>query len=128
MPGHVAFRGFRMRPLTTFHLPYPDVRAARTALAAGAVAGLVVIAACTDVGNKSITAPPAPRAATTSSGGFGQAKLLTLCVDPASPLGTYTFVNTKLNRSVAQDGFSSALPGNGFFYNGNWYDPGDGGD
>jgi hypothetical protein len=104
----------------------------RIALAAGAVAGLVVIAACTDTG-KTITAPSSIRNASIGTGNFGQAKTLTLCVDATSPTGTYTFVTTQLNRSKTQGGFPGdgdgiALTGNGTFFGGTWYDPGDGGD
>ncbi|MFN2603584.1 MAG: hypothetical protein ABR582_12615 [Gemmatimonadaceae bacterium] len=117
-----------MRLVPSFHLSYPDVRALRIALAAGAVAGLVVTAACTDnSASKAITGPGGPRNATIGSGGFGQAKSLTLCVDASSPPGTYVFKNIALNRSFAQDSYNLALDGNGFWDGTYWNDPGDGG-
>src|SRR5258707_5606980 len=130
MAGLLLFRGFAMRLVPSFRLSYPDVRALRIALAAGAVAGLVVIAACTDNGgSKAITAPGGVRNATIGSGGFGQAKTLTLCVDDVtSPGGTYTFKNAFLNRSFAQDSYNNALSGNGFWDGTYWNDPGDGGE
>ena len=118
-----------MRLMPSFHLSYADVSAARVALAAGAVAGLVVIAACTDGASKAITAPPqSARSAVIASGGFGQAKSLNLCLDASAPAGTYTFRNIALNRSFAQDSWSNALAGNGFWDGAFWNDPGDGGD
>src|SRR5260221_3247080 len=133
MPGLLLFRGFAMRLVPSFHLSFPDVRALRIALAAGAVAGLVVIAACTDNGGKSITAPGGLRNATIGSGGFGQAKTLTLCVDASSPAGTYVFHNIALNRGQGgppphDPTYNQALDGNGFFDGTYWNDPGDGGD
>src|SRR6266571_2343729 len=135
MPGLLLFRGFAMRLVPSFHLSYPDVRALRIALASGAVAGLVVIAACTDTGGKSITAPTSIRKASIGSGGFGQAKKLTLCLDASAPTGVYTFVNTAYNRSRIQppgypgDGDGLALLGNGSHPSGPpSYDNGDGGD
>ena len=124
-----------MRLVPSFHLSFPDVRALRIALASGAVAGLVVVAACTDTGGKTITAPSASnlRNATIASGGFGHAKLLTLCVsnDVGTPGGTYTFRNIKLNRSQSDptDGpFPWTLDGNGIFPgDGFWYDVANGG-
>ena len=133
MPGLLHSGGFAMRVVPSFHLSFPDVRALRIALASGAAAGLVVIAACTDTGGKTITAPSAsqPRNATISSGGFGHAKLLTLCVDASSPGGTYTFKNIHLNRNQSgPDGpFPWTLDGNGVFPgDGFWYDVAVGGD
>ncbi|MFN2603583.1 MAG: hypothetical protein ABR582_12610 [Gemmatimonadaceae bacterium] len=117
-----------MRLVPSFHLSYPDLRALRNALAAGAVAGLVVLAACTDNGgSKSITAPGGVRKATTGSGGFGQAKTLKLCVDGSSPPGTYVFKNIALNRNFATDSYNNALDGNGYWDGTYWNDPGDGG-
>ena len=120
-----------MRLVPSFNLSYPDVRALRIALAAGAVAGLVVIAACTDSGSsKSITAPGGIRKATIGSGGFGQARTLILCVDISSPPGTYVFKNTALNRSIPQEGhsYTEPLAGNGAWDGTYWNDAGDGGD
>ena len=120
-----------MRLVPSFNLSYPDVRALRIALAAGAVAGLVVIAACTDSGSsKSITAPGGIRKATIGSGGFGQARSLILCVDISSPAGTYVFKNTALNRSIPQEGhsYTEPLDGNGAWDGTYWNDSGDGGD
>src|SRR5258708_28702076 len=116
-----------MRLVPSVHRSFPDVRALRIALAAGAVAGLVVIAACTDNGSKSITAPGGLRNATIGSGGFGQAKTLTLCVDASSPAGTYVFKNIALNRDFADDSYNNALSGNGFWDGSFWNDRGDGG-
>lgn len=132
--GTVAFPGvFAMRLVPSFQLSFPDVRALRIALAAGAVAGLVVLAACTDNGNsKSITAPGGLRNATIGSGSFGQAKSLILCVDASSPAGTYVFQNTALNRSLPQENppqsWTNPLDGNGFWDGSYWNDSGDGGD
>src|SRR5512138_217013 len=117
-----------MRLSSSFQSAHPGVRAVRAALAAGSVAGLVVIAACTEGPSRSIAAPPAVRGAVIGSGGFGQAKLLTLCVDASAPAGTYTFVNDQLNRSFVPDGFNNALSGNGVWDGSFWNDPGDGGD
>jgi hypothetical protein len=118
-----------MRPVSPLHPWYPDVRAVRIALASAAVAGLVVIAACTDSVDKNITAPKAtaPRLASGSSGGFGNAKHVDLCVDVTSPAGTYSFVNSNENNAIA-------LVGNGFHFTNPpfpfdaWKDGGDGGD
>jgi len=132
--GTVAFPGVSaMRLVPSFHLSYPDVRALRIALASGAVAGLVVLAACTDNGGKAITAPSGLRNATIGSGGFGQAKTLTLCVDASSPSGTYTFHNIALNRGQGgppphDPTYTFALDGNGFYDGAYWNDNGDGGD
>ncbi|MFN2603582.1 MAG: hypothetical protein ABR582_12605 [Gemmatimonadaceae bacterium] len=117
-----------MRLFPGLHEMNRDVKAARVALAAGAVAGLVVLGACADNGGKTITAPTSIRNATVSSGGFGQAKTLTLCISANSPTGSYTFVNAALNRNFATDGFNNALSGNGFWDGTSWNDPGDGGD
>jgi hypothetical protein len=115
--------------LTSFRLSRHDAKAARVALAAGAVAGLALLGACADNGAKTIAGPsPTIRTATASSGGFSQAKTLTLCVSSSSPTGTYTFVNDQLNRSFVPDGYSNALSGNGFWDGAFWNDPGDGGD
>src|SRR6266496_4158476 len=85
MAGLLLFRGFAMRLVPSLHLSYPDVRALRIALAAGAVAGLVVIAACTDNAGKSITAPSgAPAKATTFSGGFAYSQKVLVCVNGAT--------------------------------------------
>jgi hypothetical protein len=121
MPGLLLFRGFAMRLVPSFHLSYPDVRALRIALAAGAVAGLIVIAACTDTGGKSITAPQSPRMQTSGTNSFGTHGKIILCVAASSPTGDYTFVNTRLNRSTPQDGYTQAqgwpiaLTGNGHY-------------
>jgi hypothetical protein len=117
----------KMRLVTAFHLSCGGVKAARVALAAGAVAGLAVLGACADNGGKAITAPANLRNATTSSGGFGQKQQLQVCVSAGSPAGTYTFHNIALNRSFAQDGFNNALVGNGSFDGTFWNDGGDGG-
>jgi len=112
---------------------YPDVRVLRAALGAGAVAGLVVLAACTESSTSVLTFPQAPRTATIGSGGFGQAKTLTLCVDASSPAGTYTFHNIALNRGQGgppphDPTYTFALDGNGFWDGSFWNDNGDGGD
>jgi hypothetical protein len=103
-----------------------DGKAVRVALAAGAVAALAVAGACNN--DKTITAPPsAPRAATTSSGGYGNHGTVKLCVDASSPAGDYTFVNSSENDP------SGALPGYGYHDvpsppgTGLWWDQGDGG-
>jgi hypothetical protein len=77
----------------------------------GAVAGLVVIAACTDYGDKSVTGPPAgPRNSSASSGQEGSNNPLSmagrvkLCVDPSSPVGDYTFVYSHLNDQAGLQG------------------------
>jgi hypothetical protein len=68
-------------------------RPARVAIAAGAVAALVVLAACTE-SQKTLTAPSAqsPRAATITAGGLGFPDV-EVCVSSSSPAGTYKFVN-----------------------------------
>ena len=118
-----------MRALSLLsQLSPPVTRAARVGFAAGAVAGLILIGACTDNRDKTITAPQSPRGATIGSGGFGQEMFLKLCVDASSPNTSYTFVNSELNRNFAQDSWSNALAGNGFWDGSFWNDPGDGGD
>jgi hypothetical protein len=98
-----------MRPESPLHSRH-DVRAIRIALAASVVAGLVVIAACTDSSEKSITAPPALRNSSSSSGHEGSSDPLsnagkvTLCVDPASPVGNYTFAYSDLNNQAGLQG------------------------
>ena len=123
MPGLLLFRGFAMRLVPSFHLSFPDVRALRIALASGAVAGLVIVAACSDNTDKTITAPKSmsPRNATASSGDFSHAKHVDLCVGFGSPVTTYHFVNSHEDDGVA-------LNGNGFNFNPPWSDGGDGGD
>jgi hypothetical protein len=116
-----------MRLVPSLHLSYPDLRAVRIALAAGAVSGLVVLGACQENSDKGITAPSAPRNATTLSVGFAHAKHVILCVSATSPAGTYTFTNTGENDP------SASLPGYGFHDvpappgGGLWWDQGDGG-
>lgn len=112
-----------MRPVASFRSWYTQVRAVRIALAASAVAGLVVIAACTDSSDKGLTAPKAPaapRLANSSSGGFANSKHVDLCVDPTSPPGVYQFIDSNENNKLA-------LTGNGFQFSGVWKDQGDGG-
>jgi hypothetical protein len=116
-----------MRPVASFRSWYTDVRAVRVALAASAVAGLVVIAACTDSSDKNLTAPKtpaAPRLANASSGSFANAKHVDLCVDATSPAGSYTFVNSAETNDNPKN---AALTGNGFRFSGVWKDGGDGG-
>src|SRR6266550_7655154 len=103
MPGLLLFRGFAMRLVPSFHLPYPDVRALRIALAAGAVAGLVVIAACTETGGRSITAPTAIGKATTFSGGFAYAEKILLCINGVSANWSAKYDSTGVHPSY---GFS----------------------
>jgi len=104
--------------LSQIHSRYSRVRSARVALAAAAVAGLVVIAACTDYGHKSVTGPrTGPRTSSTSSNGFGNAGHVDLCVDKSSPVGDYTFTYSNQNNQAA-------LPGNRFFDSGIWTDEG----
>jgi hypothetical protein len=117
-----------MRVLTLSRLSNRDVKAVRLALAAGAVAGLAVLGACADNGARTITSPTNPRNATIAGGGLTQAKTLTLCISSSSPSGSYTFVNSALNRRVPLDGFNNALSGNGFWDGTFWNDQGDGGD
>jgi len=119
-----------MRLIPSFHSSFPDARAVRTALAAGAVAGLVVIAACTDAGtsSKALTAPAGPRTATTSSGteghGNGFAGHVIVCVDASSPSGTYKFRNSGWNNHTALvNGVWNGVP-----FSAGGDDPGDGGD
>jgi hypothetical protein len=119
-----------MRLMPSFHLSYPDARGVRTALAAGAVAGLVTLAACTDSNTspKSLSAPAGPRNATTSSGtqghGSGYAATVRICVDASSPAGTYTFKNSGWNSGIA----IAAGSWKGVNWNIGGYDPGDGGE
>lgn len=113
-----------------FAMSYSHGRALRVALAASAAAGFVMLGACSDGSSNTLTAPASPRAATSGSGGFGQAKTLTLCVSSSSPAGTYTFRNIALNRSIPQEGhsYTEPLDGNGFWDGTYWNDSGDGGD
>src|SRR6476619_1296233 len=124
MPGLLLFRGFAMRPESSFHSWYHGVRSARVALAAAAVAALVVVAACTDNRDNALTGPSI-RKSNTSSGheGNGTAGALagtaSICVDPTSPVGDYVFTYSDLNNQAG-------LPGNHFEDGGFWTD--DGGD
>jgi hypothetical protein len=91
-----------MRLMPSFHLSYPDARGVRIAVAAGAVAGLLVLAACSETDTTTPQAAPkaAPRSAVISSGfqGHGVAGSLAgtieVCVDGTSPAGTYQFTNS----------------------------------
>jgi len=123
MPGLLLYPGVAMRPVSPFHSWYPQVRSARIALAAVAVAGVVVVAACTDASEKSITAPAGARNSTSFSGQEGSsnplahAKHVDLCVDKSSPVGDYTFAYSHQNDQVALDG-------NRFFDGTYWTDEG----
>ncbi|HUQ20748.1 MAG TPA: hypothetical protein VM099_14120, partial [Gemmatimonadaceae bacterium] len=116
--------------MPSFHTSFPDAKAVRSALAAGAVAGLVVIAACTDAGSssKSLTAPAGPRTATTTTGtqghGNGLAAIIQVCVDASSPAGTYKFRNSHWNDNHAMVAGSYA----GTSWGVGGADPGDGGE
>jgi hypothetical protein len=91
-----------MRLMPSFHLSYPDARGVRIALAAGAISGLLVLAACSETDTTTPQAAPkaAPRGAVISSGfqGHGVAGSLAgtieVCVDGTSPAGTYQFTNS----------------------------------
>jgi hypothetical protein len=74
-----------MRLMPSFQTSFPDAKALRVALAAGAVAGLVVIAACTEISAPTITAPTLNiRHATTSSGGLAYQGIIRVCVNGAN--------------------------------------------
>jgi len=81
-----------MRPLPSFHLVHPAVKAARVAVAAGTIAALVVLGACSDTASKTLSTTATPRGSSTSSGGFTNATRVTLCVN--GPAGNYQFTNT----------------------------------
>ena len=72
-----------MYPIHTYHLSHPALRSARFSLAAGAVAGLIVLAACTDAGTTKVTAP-GPRAATIGSGGLANPGVIQACATGAA--------------------------------------------
>lgn len=119
VPELVAFGGAGMRLSHTSHQSYPAMKAARVAIAAGAVASLAVLGACADNG-KTLTAPKAPRTASSSSGGLGtNAGKVWLCVGFGSPAGNYSFVLSNENNKLA-------LQGNGFNFP-PWKDEADGG-
>ncbi len=101
--------------LPSFRFAYPGVRAARVALAAGAVVGLVVLGACADNAGKALTAPAGgPRDATIFGGGFANASHILACVEGSSPAGTYKFTNTGTNNGLDLDGnFDGADGGDG---------------
>ena len=111
-----------MRPESSFHSWYHDVRRARVALAAAAVAALVVVAACTDNRDNALTGPSI-RKSNASSGHEGNgtpgalAGTASLCVDPTSPVGDYVFTYSHLNDQ-------QGLPGNNFEDGGFWTDLG----
>ena len=87
-----------MRLFTLFQaLRNPVVRATGVAVLAGTFAGLVILA-CTDSAQKTITGPSAnalagsgPRNATIFGAGFANAGKVDVCVDGGAPAGTYTF-------------------------------------
>ena len=110
-----------MHNALSFYFAVAWMNCRRPATVAALAAGLTVLVACSDNGDKSLTAPPAPRNATTSSGNLGHAAQITVCVDASSPAGTYKFRNSSWNSGLA-------LPGYGVNLNGTWYDQGDGGE
>lgn len=92
-----------MRHMPSARSSFPHLNVVRAALATTALAGLVAIAACSDAtSEKTITAPAGPRDASSSSGGFGFAGQIQLCV--SGPAGSYGFQNSGWNSGVALDG------------------------
>jgi hypothetical protein len=107
---------------------YPDTtwRAVRVSLAAGSIAGVIVLAACADSNTSPITAPVSLRQSTVTTstaghGNGGNAGMISVCVDASSPAGTYKFRNSSWNSGLA-------IPGYGKLMGGTWYDQGDGGE
>jgi len=117
-----------MRPVSPFRSWYPDVRAVRLALASVAIAGLVVVGACTDSTDKALTAPGL-RKSDASSGHEGSSDPLSnagkvkLCVDPASPVGDYVFTYSNLNDQAGLQG--NELEDGGYWTDlgGDWMSP-----
>jgi hypothetical protein len=103
------------------------MRRARIALAAAVVAGVGEIAACTD--DKLMTSPRSPRASSSSSGHEGSndplsnAGKVTLCVDPTSPVGDYTFVYSDLNNQAGLQGNATQDAGFWTDLGGDWQSP-----
>jgi hypothetical protein len=86
-----------MRLMPSFQMSFPDAKALRIALASGAVAGLVVLAACSERSAvPTISAPNSlnVRNATTSSGGLAYQGIIRVCVNgaPASWVAKYDSV------------------------------------
>jgi hypothetical protein len=93
-----------MRLMPSFQTSFPDAKALRVALAAGAVAGLVVIAACTESSAPTITAPTLNvRTATTSSGGFAYQGKILVCVNGTNGDWALSYDSTGVHPSY---GFS----------------------
>src|SRR5688500_19043712 len=100
-PGHVGkffYSGvpkMRARSRVATWLSYPDVKAARVALAAGSLAGLAVLGACSEgtVATKVAGPKVSPPVSEPSFVGVVGANSHTVqvCVDNASPAGTYNF-------------------------------------
>ena len=94
----------------------PAWRVARVAVAAGTLAGLAVLGACSDTSTKSITAPLAPRNSTifgTGGGAFAFARVINVCVDGGSPSGTYTFTTSDIRSNTYFGGTDDANGGSG---------------
>jgi len=93
-----------MRPLPLFRLSNPAARAVRLAAAAGTIAGLAVLGACTDA-TKTVSSPVlGPRnSSITNTGGTANGGTVKVCIDASSPPGTYTFVNAGTNSGVETD-------------------------
>ncbi len=104
-----------MQLFSKLHSSFRDLKAGRVAFAAGAIAGLVVLAACADNAGKSITSPAGgPRDATIFGGGYANATHILACVDGSAPAGTYKFTNTGTNNGIAiGGGFDGADGGDG---------------
>src|SRR5688572_32665732 len=85
----------RARSRVATWLSYPDVKAARVALAAGSLAGLAVLGACSEgtVATKVAGPKVSPPVSEPSFVGVVGANSHTVqvCVDNASPAGTYNF-------------------------------------
>ncbi len=81
-----------MRAMSKFRVGHPALKFARPAPAALAVVTLLIAGACSESGtSKSVTDPAL---ASTTAAAAANAKFVTLCVNDASPAGTYTFQNT----------------------------------
>ncbi len=91
-----------MRSLPLSQYSSSAAKWARLAAAAGVVAGLAVLGACTD--SKTITAPVSPRNVTIQGTGFINESTVKVCVDASSPAGTYKFTNSGFLSMYALNG------------------------
>ena len=105
----------RARSRVATWLSYPDVKAARVALAAGSLAGLAVLGACSEgtVATKVAGPKVSPPVSEPSFVGVVGANSHTVqvCVDNASPAGTYNFAVSHNNvQSIMLELPSSSDP------------------